>query len=92
MERCGLKILYSGRVQGVGFRYSTKQLAMGFELTGIVRNLNDGRVELICEGMRDELTAFQHAIQDSELWHFVKNEQVEWGKAEGSFRGFEIIR
>lgn len=92
MERCRLKILYSGRVQGVGFRYSTKRLAAGFELTGTIRNLSDGRVELICEGVRAELTAFQHAIQDSELWHFVRNEQVEWGQAEGAFRGFEIIK
>ena len=49
MERQRLQIFYSGRVQGVGFRYSVKMLATGFEVTGMVANLPDGRVELTAE-------------------------------------------
>ena len=45
-----MQIFYSGRVQGVGFRYTAKTVAAGFEISGIVRNLSDGRVELIAEG------------------------------------------
>ena len=43
MNRQRMQILYSGRVQGVGFRYQTKQLAAGYEVIGLVRNLPDGR-------------------------------------------------
>jgi acylphosphatase len=87
-----MHILYSGRVQGVGFRYTTKTVAMGFELTGTVRNLPDGRVELTVEGERTELEAFQEAIRDSGLSGFIRGETVEWSAATGEFRGFEIVR
>jgi len=54
-------------VQGVGFRYTVKSVARGFEAIGIVRNLADGRVELVAEGVRDELEAFRGAIRESGL-------------------------
>jgi acylphosphatase len=92
MERSRMHIFYSGRVQGVGFRYTVKSLSAGFEVTGFVRNLPDGRVELVAEGARDELVAFQRAVQDSEVGPFVKHEQVAWEPAAGGFRGFEIVR
>jgi len=53
-----MQIVYSGNVQGVGFRYTAKTVANGFELTGTVRNLPDGKVELIAEGTQSELKAF----------------------------------
>ena len=59
MNRCRMQIFYSGHVQGVGFRYTAKTVAAGFEVTGTVRNLPDGRVELIAEGAREELEAFR---------------------------------
>ena len=85
-----MHIFYGGKVQGVGFRYTTKNVAMGFEVTGQVRNLPDGRVELVAEGLRGELEAFQEAIRDSGLKGFIRNEQVIWEEPEGRFRGFEI--
>jgi acylphosphatase len=91
MRRSRLQILYTGRVQGVGFRYTVKSLARGFDLTGTVRNLDDGRVELVCEGERDELESFRRAVQDSEVGRFVKHEELIWGDAAGAFRGFEIV-
>ena len=87
-----MHIFYSGRVQGVGFRYTVKSVAAGFEVTGTVRNLLDGRVELVAEGPREELEAFRQAIRESGLEHFVKNEDVSWSDAAGEFRGFEIVR
>ena len=87
-----MHIFYSGRVQGVGFRYTVKRVAAGFELAGTVRNLLDGRVELIAEGDRAELKAFQQAIRDEGLAHFIRDEQVEWTEAQGGGRGFEISR
>ena len=49
MSRCRVQLIYSGRVQGVGFRYTVKQVAAGYDVAGTVRNLPDGRVELVAE-------------------------------------------
>ena len=87
-----MQIFYSGNVQGVGFRYTVKSTATGFEVTGTVRNLPDGRVELIAEGPRDELQAFRQAIRDSGLEHFIRDETITWAEAQNQFRGFEIAR
>lgn len=87
-----MQILYSGNVQGVGFRYTVKTVSAGFELTGTVRNLPDGQVELVAEGARDELKAFSEAIRDSGLGHFIQKEALTWTEAQNNFRGFEIVR
>lgn len=91
MERQRLRILYTGHVQGVGFRYTVKSLAPGFEVTGTIRNCSDGRVELLAEGARDELRAFQRAIQDSGLGRLITHEEVSWSEAENNIRGFTIV-
>jgi acylphosphatase len=87
-----MQIFYSGSVQGVGFRYSVKSVANGFEVTGTVRNLADGRVELLAEGNKDELDAFRQGIRDSGVEHFIEKEDVMWNEAKNEFRGFEIVR
>jgi acylphosphatase len=92
MTRERLHIFYTGRVQGVGFRFTTKSVALGFEVTGVVRNLPDGRVELMAEGERTELEAFRRAIQDSEVGRFIRHEEAAWSAAKNEFRGFEIVR
>ena len=92
MNRERLHIFYSGRVQGVGFRYTAKQVAHGFEVTGIVRNLADGRVELVAEGQRGELEEFRRAIQDSAVGRFVRQEELAWSAVKNEFRAFEIVR
>ena len=92
MNRRRLHVLYRGTVQGVGFRYTVKEAATGFEVTGTVRNLPDGKVELVAEGTSEELQAFRQAIRDSGLDHFIRNEEVQWSDATDEFRGFEIVR
>jgi len=87
-----MTILYSGRVQGVGFRYTAKTVATGFEITGTIRNLPDGRVELVAEGSRQELADFRAAILDAGLAGFIRDEQVTWASAKNELRGFEIVR
>ena len=72
--------------------YTVKQVATGFEVAGTVRNLSDGRVELVAEGDGAELQAFQQAIRDEGLAHFIRDEQVVWSEAQGGGRGFEIAR
>jgi acylphosphatase len=76
----------------VGFRYTVKTVATGFELAGTVRNLPDGRVELVAEGARAELEDFRTAILDAGLAGFVRDEQVIWADVKNEFRGFEIVR
>jgi acylphosphatase len=90
MERHRLQVWYSGHVQGVGFRYTVKALTPGFEVTGTIRNLPDGRVELVAEGAKDELRAFQQAIRDSGLGRLITHEQTNWSEARNEFRGFTI--
>ena len=69
-----------------------KQTALGFEVTGWVKNLADGRVELLVEGEREELEAFQAAIPEAGLRRFIRETQAEWSNGTGEFRGFEIAR
>jgi len=87
-----MHIFYSGHVQGIGFRYTAKTVVAGFEVTGAVRNLPDGRVELIAEGTREELECYRQAVRQAGLEHFIRNEVVSWSEATGEFRGFEIVR
>jgi len=92
VNRRRLRVLYSGHVQGVGFRYTVKSVAAGFEATGFVRNLSDGGVELVAEGVKDELEAFRKAIRESGLDHFIRQEDVTWQNASNEFHGFEVVR
>jgi acylphosphatase len=92
VNRRRMQILYSGSVQGVGFRFTVKSTAMGFDVAGLVRNLPDGRVELVAEGQKPELDAFRQAIRDSGLEHFIRDENVAWAEPKNEFRGFEIAR
>lgn len=92
MSRSRLQVYYEGTVQGIGFRWTVKTLASGYEVTGTVRNLPDGRVELVAEGARTELSAFQQAIRESDLGHFIRKENVAWQEPLGGLRGFEIAR
>ncbi len=87
------QVIYSGRVQGVGFRYSTKQIAAGYEVTGSVKNLPDGRVELQAMSHdTDELEGFFTAIDESNLGSFIKEREASIIPAPVGQRGFTIVR
>jgi acylphosphatase len=58
------QVHFRGHVQGVGFRYTTREIAEGFDVVGYVQNLPDGRVLLVAEGEADELDAFLAAVQE----------------------------
>ena len=90
MERTRLHVYYQGRVQGVGFRWTVREVAAGFDVTGWVRNLSDGRVELVAEGEHPELESFQDAIQKAGFRRFICVATEDWSRGAGEFRGFEI--
>jgi acylphosphatase len=85
-----LQVFYEGNVQGVGFRWSVRHFAKGFDVTGWVRNLADGRVEIQINGEEAEVREFLGAIAQSEL-HALIRKQIE-NKLEKpvTARGFEI--
>ncbi len=83
-------IFYSGRVQGVGFRYSCRQIAMGFDVTGWVKNLDDGRVELWVQGEEGEVGEFLKAVDESHLKGLITKAVVNWTAAEKGLTGFSI--
>ncbi|HTB63266.1 MAG TPA: acylphosphatase [Opitutales bacterium] len=84
-----LEAHFSGRVQGVGFRYTTRQIAAGYEVTGRVRNLPDGRVHLIAEGAEAEVRDFLRDIQ-AQLIHHIKETKAEPLAGPPEFRDFHI--
>jgi len=58
----GKRVYYSGRVQGVGFRYTAQGIAAGFAVAGFVRNLPSGAVEMVAEGEAEQVDAFLAAV------------------------------
>jgi acylphosphatase len=86
----GRQVFYEGRVQGVGFRYTCKYLARGYEVTGWVRNLPDGRVELQCSGELHEVEGFLEAIAESELKAHIRSVSATSIPPLTAVRGFEI--
>jgi acylphosphatase len=70
------RVLYSGRVQGVGFRYTAQRLSGNYAIGGYVRNLPDGRVELVAEGPEPDVDAFLHSV-DRSMAGYIESEQRE---------------
>ena len=85
-----LQILYEGNVQGVGFRWSVRDAAKGFDVTGWVRNLPDGRVELQVTGDDDEVRAFLERIAQGELHSLIRKQIENKLDKPATARGFEI--
>ena len=85
------KVTFTGRVQGVGFRYATKQLALGFDVIGWVRNLSDGGVELQIMGESDEVDEFvEEIVEESDLAGLIREFAVSEIPLLENCRGFSI--
>lgn len=80
-----------GRVQGVGFRYSTKIKADELQLTGWVRNLPDGTVEIIANGSLLALEQFMHYLKAGPIGSQVESAEFRWLPEPQKYRGFEIL-
>lgn len=80
---------FSGRVQGVGFRYTARQVAQEFEVAGCVQNLPDGRVRLEAEGVAAEVEAFIAAVQER-MAGFIRQTERQAAERAPQLRGFTI--
>ena len=86
------RVIYEGRVQGVGFRYTTKELARGYDVLGTVKNLPDGTVELIIAAEDEELEEFLRDLrEDSVVAHHIKNVTEEEIAPLPDLKGFSIV-
>ena len=81
-------VRYSGRVQGVGFRYTTQRIAADYAVSGYVRNLRDGDVELLAEGPPDQVGAFLADVERQMAGYIERS--VARDEAPGGYRGFSI--
>ena len=84
-----LHVYFSGNVQGVGFRYTARQMANQYRITGWVKNLNDGRVELLAEGEKGEVEEFLKALLQG-MERYISEREVVWNQATRQFSLFEI--
>ena len=82
---------FEGHVQGVGFRYQTMSVAKGFEVSGTVQNLSDGRVLLCAEGEESEVQAFKDAVAD-ELKSYIRKSEIKTEHGPRTCQSFRIIQ
>ncbi|HLB95952.1 MAG TPA: acylphosphatase [Patescibacteria group bacterium] len=83
-----IHVYFSGRVQGVGLRYGAKEIADRLALKGYVKNLPDGRVELLAEGGEENL---KKLLDELSKLFAPRNSEISWSKTTGRFSSFEII-
>ena len=85
-----LQVFFEGRVQGVGFRWTVRHIAKGFEVIGWIRNLIDGRVEMQVGGSEEEVRGFLEAIAESELRSHIRKTTEHSLETPVEANGFEI--
>lgn len=90
--RARARVLVSGRVQGVGYRYSCRREALARKLAGWVRNLDDGRVEALFEGSRESVEALIAWCRRGPEGASVTDVAVDWSPPTGEVGDFSIAR
>ena len=88
-EKKEAHIVYTGIVQGVGFRYTVQRLALDIGLTGWVKNLRDGRVEMLVEGDPKGLEQLMQNIENH-FTGYIRNKEIEYQTYSGKFKDFQI--
>ena len=88
-KKLKVHVFFSGQVQGVGFRFTTKKIADKLGLTGFVRNLPDGKVEAVCEGKASVLDEFLKEIKNV-MSDYLSHSVVVRDAATDGFSLFEI--
>ena len=85
----GYEVIFSGVVQGVGFRFSARNLAVRHKVKGWVMNLSDGRVKLLAEGQREDLDDFLHDLKD-EFKRYIDDYILQEREACDDYKDFQI--
>jgi len=85
-----IHVFYSGRVQGVGFRFTAENVALSLTLMGWVKNLPDGRVEAVVEGEETKLNAFLEKMRQGLMKPYIRKVEVKWEAPQGGFEDFNI--
>ena len=85
------RILYKGKVQGVGFRFGVRQIAEGFSVAGYASNLTDGRVEVFLQGEKEEVEAMEKEIGESHLAGFIREAIGTDVETDSRTKGFQIL-
>ena len=86
------KFLISGRVQGVGFRYFTQRTSARHQVRGYVKNLSDGRVEVLAEGKAASVEAFKHDLAAGPTYSEVAEVEELVVEPTGAYSTFRIER
>jgi len=84
-----LLLYYSGKVQGIGFRYTVQDIANQQKIFGWVKNLSDGRVEVSAEAEEDTLMSFLEQVKQH-FYRYIQEVSIEWLPSSGEFRDFSI--
>ncbi len=89
MKNIRREVYFSGQVQGVGLRYTAMRLATDLNVTGFVRNLPDGRVQLVAEGACGEIDRLLDGIRDA-LGNYIRQAAITDTTPTGEFHGFGV--
>jgi len=90
MEKVRVRIIVSGRVQGVGYRNNVFKQAKKIGVNGWVRNLGDGRVEAVFEGEKQEVERIINWAKKGPLFANISDFKIEWQEPKGEFNNFEV--
>ena len=88
-EKYRLQIWYGGRVQGVGFRFKARQIASGYDVSGTIKNLDDGRVHLVAVGEKEEVRAFADKLAEV-MADFIRQTEEREDRTPQKYKGFSI--
>jgi len=83
-------LYYSGRVQGIGFRYTATEIAGTLNISGWVKNTSDGQVEILAEGEKEDLDNFIEEI-GRRMQRYISDCHLQWQGATGSFKDFQVL-
>jgi len=84
-----IHVFFSGNVQGIGFRYSALEIAQNLGLSGFVKNLPDGRVELLAEGSEEKLQELCQKL-NQEFKNQIQDSEISWSETSQKYSSFEI--
>ena len=90
MELIQGRLVFKGQVQGVGFRYFVLKKASWFGITGYVKNLINGGVEVVAEGEKSEVEGFFREIRQGPVSAAINDIYEEWSPYTGNFETFQV--